>query len=59
MSDCCVPGENLAYLAATTAAFLSNSLNANEINVLSSFLNAVADSLDLIAAQRLACEEKA
>lgn len=59
MSDCCVPGENLAYLAATTAVFLSNSLNANEIDVLSNFLDAVADSLELIAAQRSACENKA
>lgn len=52
----CLSGDKLAYLATTAAIALSQEFDADDINILSSFFNAVGDSLGIIAAQQAACE---
>lgn len=54
----CVSGESLALLAATTAITLAKGLSIDELNLLGNFLNAVADSLCLIASQMDLCCDK-
>lgn len=50
-----ISGEELVYLASTLAIAISKELNADTVNILSNFFNAVGDSLGIIAAQRAAC----
>jgi len=51
----CIPGEQLAYIASTTAIALSEQFDNDDINILSSFFSAIGDNLGIIAAQRQAC----
>lgn len=52
----CLSGDKLAYLAATAAVSLSQEFDLEDVNILSSFFNAVGDSLGIIAAQKEACD---
>lgn len=57
----CIPGCELAYAATTIAVALSNEFDNADLNILSSFFNAIGDSLGIIASQREAlknCMEK-
>lgn len=52
----CICGEQLGYLATTIAITLAKEFDRDDINILSSFFNAIGDNLGIIAAQRAACE---
>jgi hypothetical protein len=52
----CVPGAQLAYTATTIALAISKEFDNEDINILSSFFNAIGDSLGIIASQQAAIE---
>jgi pyrroline-5-carboxylate reductase len=52
----CIPGEQLAYIASTTAIAISKQFDNDDLNILSSFFNAIGDSIGIIAARNAACE---
>ena len=51
----CPPGSEFVVLASSLAIALSEKLNADEMNLLSNFFNALGDNLAILAAQRAAC----
>ncbi|MEM1486124.1 DUF6774 domain-containing protein [Oscillospiraceae bacterium PP1C4] len=50
----CFSGEKLAYLASTAAIAISKEFDTDDLVILSSFFNAIGDSLGIISAQQLA-----
>lgn len=49
-----IPGGELVYAAASFAVAIAQGLDVDDVNVLSSFFNAVGDGLAVIAAQESA-----
>lgn len=49
-------GNQLAYLATTAAVALSKDFDTDDLVILSSFFNAIGDSLGIISAQQAAID---
>ena len=55
VSEPCVSGEQLVFLASALAAAIARECSLNDLILLGGFFNLLGDSLDIIAAQRSAC----
>lgn len=54
----CSSGDDIVLLASATAIAISKEVSLDEMNILSSFFNAVGDNLGILAAQQEACKQK-
>ena len=52
---CCLSGEELTILGVLIANALAEQYDADDLNILSSLMSLIGDSLGVIAAHRAAC----
>lgn len=53
----CSSGDELVLLAAAAAISISKKLSLDELNILSSFFNALGDNLGILAAKQESCQK--